>query len=346
MVSIQAHYLTSHQSRCLPGSNPSKFAINSRPLELTIPDSDTYVPEFGLNIPHEFAVNLDDLNSITREGSISVNLSSALHTPLPLAHEFSLPSYDLSLGPASDDSGFSNYTGDAFGHDDEEDDILRYADDAGNLDFNLDTPVFPRKRVAQSDPPTESKRFRLTTSGDDDEIQRIARQDHNVQPQFNDFGDDGGFGEVNFDAYNSPPPVPVEEVTRPKKRRRVVIIEDKSSTIPYDEFRSWPQKYRATQDIANFQHMKNKMKKLAQKRATQLLWGWGVATLHPSLADIFSREALLAHWKEPAAEKRKRDELEFPMGYGESGGFGDGGFDYVSAPVGGLIAGNGSWTSC
>ena len=330
--------------------------INDRPLDLTIPDSETYVPEFGLNIPPEFAFNFDDLESPSQpEDTADLNLSDALHTPLP-RHEFSLPSYNLSLGPASNDSGFGDYTGDAgFGYDDDDDDILRNVDDAGNLDFNLDTPTYPRKRGAQDDLPTEPKRVRVTTSADDDEIQRMAREDHDMgNHQFNDFGDDGGgFGDVNFDVYGTPPPVsevPVEEVVKPKKRRRVVIVEDNSSTIPDDEFRSWPQRYRETQDIANFQHMKNEMKKLAQKRATQFLWGWGAKTLHPSLADMFSREALLARWKrEPVGLKRKRHEngeLEYAMEFGDGGGFGDGGFDYsVSFLVNEFMLGNGDWPS-
>jgi len=294
---------------------------------LTIPDSETYVPEFGLNVPPEFALNFHELDFTTRrEETIEVNLSDALHTPLPRTNEFSLPGYDLSGGPHSIDSGFGDYSGDAgFGYDDEDDDILRNVDDAANLDFNIDTPTNPRKRGAQEDPPTVSKRVRITTSGDDDEIQRIAREDHEGHHQLNDFGDDGGvFGEYNFDAYESPPP-PVEETPADKpprkKRRRVAIVEDNSSTIPDDVFRTWPQMYRETQDVANLQHKKNLKRKFAQKRATQLLWGWG-KNLHPSLSDFFSRDALLACWKSPPTAPP--DEVEFPMG-----GFGDGGgFDY------------------
>ena len=56
-----------------------------------------------------------------------------------------------------------------------------------------------------------SKRTRYT-SADDDDIQRIAREDHDHarQFQYTDFDHDtGGFGEPNFDEYRSPIPVGV-----------------------------------------------------------------------------------------------------------------------------------------
>ena len=289
-----------------------------------------------------------------RDGvDFALNLSDPLQTPLSRrTSDFSLPGYDMSIGhDSNNDSGFGDYSdGGGFGNDygDEEDDILRNANDAEHLDFNLDPPPQPRKRASQDDSGGDvSKRARHTFT-DDDDIQRIAREDHDHarQFQYGDFDHDtGGFGEPNFDEYRTPIPVnddPAVEATlqddapRVRKRRRLVIIEDDSSIIKDEDFRSWPEKYLETQAAANARRKNQEMTKLAKERATSYLWGWNGrenSSLHPLLSQLFSRTALLERWKPEirlanVAEKRKRDDdgnLEAGMGGfgGDTGGFGD-----------------------
>ena len=326
---------------------------------MTLPDSDTYIPEFGLCLPPELMMDFDDLDGTPTPGprdnevDFALDLSDPLQTPVSRrTNDFSLPGYDMSVGhDSSNDSGFGDYCdGGGFGNGyrDYEDDILRNADDAEHLDFNLNpSPSHPRKRASQDDGGDVSKRARHT-SADDDDIQRIAREDHDHARHFryDDFNyDTGGFGDPNFEEYRSPIPVngdPVVETTtqddapRVRKRRRVIIVEDESATIKDEDFRSWPQRYVETQAAANARRKTQDMIKLAKERAKNYLWGWNGrenSSLHPLLSQLFSCAALLERWKPDhhptnAAQKRKRDddgELKYGKdGFGgDTGGFGD-----------------------
>jgi hypothetical protein len=327
-----------------PRKYPSqKKEINvCRPLELTLPDSETFVPEFGLHLPPELTLNFE-LGSPTPGArdqiDYNLNLSETLQTPLHgLNHEFSLPGYNISAGLNSTDSAFGDYSG---GFDD--DDILRNADDnAETLDFNLEpTPTRPPKRVGTEDGGT-LKRARYTSAdGTDDEVQRIAREDHNLaQPSnFDDFGNDTGFGDPGFDEYRTPPPAEtapeqVGEGTAPaRKKQRIVIVEDEAAMIGDRDFRSWPAKYIEMQEVSHLRRKNLEMNRIAKKNAVNCVWGWGgkeIGSLPPLLDRLFSREALLQRWTGEsdavvALGKRKRDdeegEVEFGLGMGDNGGF-------------------------
>ena len=332
--------------------------IDCRPIELTLPDSDTYIPEFGLCLPPELMMEFSDLDGTPTPAprdqvDFALSLSDPLQTPPSRGtNEFSLPGYDMSVGHDSNtDSGFGDYSdGGGFSNDyDEEYDILRNANDSEHLDFNLDpTPSQRRKRISQDSGGGDVSKRARHISADDDDIQRIAREDHDHARrfQYDDFNHyTGGFGEPNFDEYRSPTPVAndapavetiaQDDVPKVTKRRRI-IVEDDSSTIKDDNFRLWPQKYIETQAAANARRKTHEMTKLAKERAMNYLWGWNGrenSSLHPLLSQLFSRTALLKRWKpdlQPMnpGEKRKRDdggELEYGMGgFGrDTGGFGD-----------------------
>ena len=338
-----------------------------RSIELTIPDSETFIPEFGLCLPPELTTDFDDINGIPfpdhghNEIELDVNISDPLQIPLERTHDFSLPGYErLSIGhDSNNNSGFGDFSdggGGGFGNDydyDEEDDILRNANNAGQLDFNLDPPSTTRKRTAEYGNGDASKRARHTTSIDDDDIQRIAREDHDNgrQLQQTEFDQDtGGFGDLGFDEYRTPPPLNddpeaerVQDVApRAKKRRRIVIVEDSFSTIKDAEYRTWPQKYYEIQAARNARRKAIEMSKLAKERATNYLWGFNgreSSSLHPLLNELFSRAVLLERWKgrktpaAPLADKRKRDDEEMEFGMGDTGGFGGGGFDSIDFSV-------------
>ena len=207
---------------------------------MTLPDSDTYVPEFGLCLPPELMMDFCDIDGtpihVPRDGlDFALNLSDPLQTPLSRrTSDFSLPGYDMSIRHDSNDSGFGDYSdGGIFTNDyEEDDDILRNADDAEHLDFNLDpTPSQSRKRTSQDGGGGDVLKRARHTSADDDDIQRIAREDHDHarQFQYDDFDyDTGGFGDPNFDEYRSPTAVvndaPAVETTTqddaPRVRKR------------------------------------------------------------------------------------------------------------------------------
>jgi hypothetical protein len=263
----------------------------------------------------------------------------------------------MSVGHDSNDSGFGDFSDSGgFGGDDyydEDDDILRNADDAAHLDFHLDpAPSHHRKRTAKDDATGDfSKRTRFS-SADSDDIQRIAREDHDYAREFRQIGfseNTGEFGDAGFVEYRTPPigdnveRVQDTVVAREKKRRRIVIVEDDSSIIDSDEYRSWPQKYLATQAAASARRRTLEMTKLAKEHAQNYLWGWNGrknSSLPPALSQLFSRTALLKLWVEPsnATEKRKRDDNErLELAMGNVGGFGvvggGGGFDSIDYSV-------------
>lgn len=331
-----------------------------------IPDSDTFVPEFGLCLPPELALSLEfEGLPLLDQVDDTLNLSDPLRTTPTQVNDFNLPDYGMSAGHDLLESDF-DFSGGGFTADD--DDILRNVDDAEHLDFNLDsTPLHPGKRIAQDVVSSPSKR--MNASIDDSEIQRIAREDHeNVKGfQFNGFGSDmGGFGDPNFDIYKSPPPQEndaigntVEEISGPraKKRRRLVIVEDDTPTIPDDEFRKWPERYIETQAAAISRRRDFEMTKLAKTRATRFLWDWNGrdnASLHPLLLELFSRDAFVACWKAVSQSgnttgKRKRDEIDGEVENAMVEFGGTGGFNSMDFPVHPiqiqLIQGNGSWPS-
>jgi hypothetical protein len=315
-------------------------------LELTLPDCDTFLPEFGLCLPPELQLNFNTYSSPTtsrpNDFDFSAPLSNDLQTPLTgRSHEFSLPGYGASAGNDYNGFGFSDDIG---GFRDDDDDGLANADDADTLDFDLGpvdpTPTRPHKRVS-SDNDTISKRARYTfVDGNDDEIQRIAREDHDNARRGDtpDNNFDSGFGDIEFAEYRTPPPLsmpPVDEtINPPRKRRRVIIVEDDTSTVKDSDFRSWPEKYLQMQIMGNTRKKNLEMTRIAKQRALNYIWGWGgrrAGSLPPALDAMFSRIALMERWKGPTSDvvKRKRDddgELEYPFGgFGDTGGgFGDG----------------------
>jgi hypothetical protein len=310
---------------------------------LTLPDSETFVPEFGIQLPPEFTLNFETGSptpGARHEIEYNLNLSDPLQTPLHslINHEFSLPGYHISAGLDSTDSAFGDYSG---GFDD--DDILRNADDnIEALDFNLDaTPTRPPKRHGMVDDVGTLKRARYTSAdGMDDEVQRIAREDHdNPQPPiFDDIGNDMGFGDPGFDDYRTPPPAETgpekvgEDPAPAKKKRRIVIVEDEAPMIGDRDFRSWPAKYIEMQEVSHLRRKNLEMNRIAKRNAVNCVWGWGgkeVGSLPPLLNRLFSREALLQRWTgksdaivEPGKRKGDEDgEMEFGMGMGDNGGF-------------------------
>ena len=262
---------------------------------MTIPDSDVFVPEFGLCLPPELTLDFDDAESPQEARyrgieDFGLDLSDPLQTPLSKTHDFSLPDYecDISAGRDSNDSGFGDFSGSGgFSGDlgEYDDDILRYADDAGNLDFSLDpTPLRPRKRRLEETAGAEIRTRHI--SAEDEDIQRIVRGDHDFarQLQFDNMDDNmNGFREPNFDNYRTPPPIDepgTERITqditaRPKRKKRVIIIEDDSATVRDADFRSWPEKYLKTQAAAITRRRAFEMAKLAKDRAERYLWEWG-----------------------------------------------------------------------
>jgi hypothetical protein len=178
-------------------------------------------------------------------------------------------------------------------------------------------------------------RFSSTGAGTDDEIQRIAREDHAInQPTDHWTNDMGGFGEPAFAEYQTPPRIASLEEIAPvmptKKKRRIVIIEDESHTVPDAEFRLWPQRYREMQAIAKERKRNLYLGRIAKENAARLLWGWDERTekeLPPALKQMFSRDALIRRWKPEndvvSPEKRKRVEEDVEFGLGVDGGFGD-----------------------
>lgn len=303
------------------------------------------------------------------------NLSLTRHTPVSADHRFSLPDYNLSGGPASLDSGYNEYGG-SFA---EEDDILLYADDAENLNFSLDaTPIQSRKRASRDPGSNISKRTRHT-SDDDETIQRIARDDHNsaFQSHFYDFKDEmGGIGDVRLDEYRPLDPLmteldqehhPEEEVVpRPmNKRRRLIIVEDESVTVPSEDFRNWPKKYSETQAILISRKRKAELARIAKEKAAKYLKGWGgrdCASLHPLLQNSFICPALAKRWnKKPPNATNKENyhdggtqaELAIDrFGNGTIGldGLESGAFDSldygVLSALNRSLTGDGHWTTC
>ena len=60
--------------------------VDSRPIELTLPDSDIYIPEFGLCLPPELMMDFDDRRDTLTpahrdEIDFALNLSDPLQTP-------------------------------------------------------------------------------------------------------------------------------------------------------------------------------------------------------------------------------------------------------------------------
>jgi hypothetical protein len=312
-----------------------------------LPDAETFVPELGLCLPPDVLLDFGcETSSNSEEEDYALDPSQdVLLTPLSRA-DFNLPDYDTLLsdggtgfGDASD--GFTNQ------YDQEDDDILRNADDGADLDFNLDsTPLHPKKRGLRedgNDPATKRMRFN-SGEGTDDEIQRIAREDHDLvqQPHMSDWSNDiGGFGDPAFTEYQTPPTIADEQstVNAPvKKKSGRVIVEDKAATIKDAEFRLWPQRYREMQTIRKERGRLIEMGKIAKANAAKLVWGWGGRSeghLPPALSQMFSREALLKRWAPaeshpatPGKRKRNETDVEYALGFGD-GGFGDqGGFDY------------------
>jgi len=321
----------------------------ARTTNLTIPDSDTFVPEFGINIPPHLALQfrslLADDNPANEEKEPTPpgpNLSSPLGTPLPHNPDFSLHGYDIGGGSSfsidyDDDGGFG-YAG---GYDDD-DDVLRHANDAGTLDFNLEIPGSSTKKRGANDEGGSGKRARYH-SIDDEDVRRIAREDHAGGGQF-DFALSGGieFGDdPQFDPYHTPSPISPENgpekagqvvPTLPliKKGRRALIVQD-SVTVNTDSPRAWQDRYAEKMHGAKARWEKAERAKVAAARAMDALWRWnGTTELHPLLATFFSRDALLKRWDQsPSEVKRKWDatigggDIEIGM---DSGGFGDGGF--------------------
>src|ERR1700694_3450415 len=107
MCLIRGHYWRKFLRKCHRGSI-STMPMLIRPLELTLPDCDTFIPEFGLCLPPELQLNFDTDSSPTsarQDFDFSANLSDALQTPLTgRSHEFSLPGYDMSVGNDYNDS--------------------------------------------------------------------------------------------------------------------------------------------------------------------------------------------------------------------------------------------------
>ena len=322
---------------------------------MTLPDSETFVPEFGLCLAPDIRLDFDSDISTEDEEDHAINLSDPLKTPISRT-DFNLPDYNTLLndggsgfGDGSD--GFSNH------YDYDDDDILRNADDADTLDFNLDsTPTKSRKRTAREDSDISHKRVYASGEGTDDEIHRIARQDHDIPDGMADWPhtDEGGFGEPLFTDYQTPPPPEsFDDVFPPpvKKKRRIAIIEDDSATVQDSEFRLWPQKYREMQRVAKARRRNYEMGRIAKENAMKLLWSWGGRSereLPETLRGLFSKEALLKRWKRDGVggrslEKRKRDGEEAveiglgtgEEGFGDTGGFGDyaGGFDPIDISV-------------
>lgn len=317
---------------------------------LTLPDCDTFVPEFGINLPPTLVLQFqalltgNDPSHDQRDGTVlGATLSSPLRTPLHGHHDFSLQDYDIggggsSVGDYGDDGGFD------YGYDDDED-ILRDANDAGTLDFNLDIPGSSRKRGADELGGTE-KRARYGSFDTDD--MRIAAEDHDQGGQFDSlaFGD-GGFGDAQFDPYRTPPPNPPagapEDDTgnpslpaRKKRRQRGLIVPD-TATVNTDSPRAWQDHYTEAMNSLRARQEKEKGNRFVVKRVEMALWAWnGRGELHPKLAAMFSRDTLLRQWGmgQKGGVKRKRDvtvaggELEIGMGGGGfgDGEFGDGGF--------------------
>jgi hypothetical protein len=310
---------------------------------LTLPESDTFVPEFGIHLPAELIFNFDNGSptpGARDELEYNLNLSDALQTPLHgfNAHEFSLPGYNAYAAHVSTDDGFGDFSG---GFDD--DDILRNADDVEALDFDLEpTPTHPSKRLTENVDGSSVKHTRYTSAdGTDDEVQRIAREDHEPgqQPHLDDFGTDAGFDNPSFDEYHTPPPqesvqgTEDQEIAQVKKRRRIVIVEDDATMIADADFRSWPAKYREMQEAATTRRKNLEMNRIAKKNAIHCVWGWGgdhMGGLPPMLNQLFSRDALLQRWTGESQTavvpgKRKRDdedgEVEYGMGMEDAGGF-------------------------
>lgn len=347
-------------------SSPLETLSDKRPTELTLPDSETFVPEFGLCLPPDLLhFDSDTPSDEDGEDDYALDLSDALRTPLSRTNDFNLPDYDYGLLNDGIDSGFGDAS-DGFDvhYQSEDDDVLRNVDDGANLNFNLDTtPPRPRKRGTRedSDDVDHAKRPRHI-SGDrtDDDVQQMAREDHIMaqQTQIDDWTNDiGGFGEPAFAEYQTPPPVPtqvIEQIAAPvkKKRRIVFIVEDKSTTIKDADFRAWPQKYAEMQVAAKERKRNIEMGRTAKENAVRLVWGWGGRSekeLPEAFRERFSRAALLTRWLPGENNsvdnkgKRKRVDdsaMEYAMcfggagGFADTGGFGDnGGFDNLDYSV-------------
>jgi hypothetical protein len=316
---------------------------------LTLPDCDTFVPEFGINLPPTLVLQFqalltdDDPSHDQREGTVlGAALTSPLRTPLHGHHDFSLQDYDIGGGGSSvdygDDGGFD------YGYDDD-DDILRDANDAGTLDFNLDIPGSSSRKRGADELGGAEKRPRYG-SFDEDDLRRIAAEDHDQGAQFDplDFAD-GGFGDAQFDPYRTPDPVAPANAAKeeelslpaPKKRRQRGLIVPDNATVNTDSPRAWQDNYAEAMTSLRARQEKDRGTRFAVRRAEMALWGWnGCGELHPKLATMFSRDSLLRTWGrgEKGGVKRKRDvavgpgDVEIGMGGGGfgDGGFGDGGF--------------------
>jgi hypothetical protein len=338
-----------------PENKPDNLTLSRAAAHLTISDSDTFVPEFGINIPPTLGLQFQALindpapHQEERELTLGPNLSSPLRTPAH--HDFSLQGYEIggglsSAGDFGDDGGFE-FTGGLYG---EEDDALRNANDAGTLDFNIDIPGLSseRKRVMTETPGSLLKRARVLHSLDSEDMRRIAREDHDVgggqQFDFTLYGGGGDFDEAQFDVYRTPPPPQIEAdltgeaepsaVPVAKRRRRALIVQD-SVTLYADSTRAWQERYKEAMRSAKARQEKIEMGRVASVRAAEALWGKG--KLHPLLARVFSREALLHRWDRDnksgsgVSGKRKLDAISGGRGGGDieigmGGGFGDGGF--------------------
>jgi hypothetical protein len=315
-------------------------------LELTLPDSEFYIPEFGLCLPPGLELDFNPSSPLHDHAvDFSQNLSDTLQTPLTNRRYDNL-TLDMSAGHDTLDSGFGDDGGDdglGFGNDNYDDDGLANVDDTGVLDFDLGpidpTPTRPRKRASDDD----ERHARYTSEGTDDEIQRNIRDDHNRlrHPDTPDNFDN--FDNPGFDQYNTPSNLPALPVPRsptalpdlekpPRKRRRIVIVEDDACTIKDADFRSWQEKYMEIQIAGNAKKKHAEKLRIAKLRALNYIWGWGGRKeneLPPGLAQKFSRTALVQRWsgKAPTVGRKRVEEVEFPRAeMGDTGGYGDGGF--------------------
>ena len=320
--------------------------LTCRASDLVIPDSETFIPDFGIVLPPEYA--LPSLSDDSPPSSPLVfPLSDSIHST-PLQHaDFSLSDPSWSLN-----SGFDDVGGDTYGYDD--DDGLGNVDDTATLNFGLDvTPLIGRRETGSV------TRKRAYTSVDDDEVRRIAMEDHDVD--FDDggfgFGGEMGFDGVNFEEYRTPPQHVVEdgevaEVVNDegqvrRKRRRVHIVEDDNVTLT-EENKNWTERYKEIISRAQVRRDKLDTAKMAKQIAERMVWSWNNIPsdkLPPNLHSFFSKTALLAKWKPRTAPPPKKNgevqqmaETDIGMGFGETGGFGDGGgfdsIDYVTTEIG------------
>src|SRR5262245_34798666 len=288
--------------------------------DLILPNSDTYIPEFGLCLVHDplFTLNEhEDTSDDSRDDLL--NLSHNLQTPLYDTSDLSLLAYepnDSSFGDTSFSRGYED-----------EDDILRTGNDEEPLNFNLDdTTPLPRSHVI-SDGLVRSRYL----SAEDDDIQRIAREDHNFARQMQSGGwedNDAGFGETHFEEYKN---VAMQndnehqeiDTTPPPRKKYKVIVEDDECIMRDSKFRTCQHEYREMQNLAKNRSERVERGKTAKRNAENLVWGWGgrgSTCLPPALLKIFSRDALLKRWgpgesvRKHWAGKRKRIDAEVEYG--------------------------------